>query len=347
MRILNWNIEWMNNWFVGGNAVAFRDQHESTGITDVADLCRRVAGVINDIDPDVVTVQEGPSDIREMLLFTDQYLVDNAGQPLYEVFGGIDGRSQKIYILVKRDGELKDPVVPEDEATAQLDEPWEADINGDLIIAGYEFTRLPVVVEGTIADDGSRVRIISVHTKSKYVHRGQSLWNNPDTRQQFVVAAMENRRRISSEAMRVRRYLDALLKVDQDAQIIVTGDFNDGPGIDYFEKRYLTHNVTDIMLGSSFRPDLLFKHTFLTAVPSERRYTAIFDDFVDDIDNRKLVLDHIVVSPSLAMRTEGNIAHDQYDAAIDNNATGRQKYPSDHRPVYADVSLGRRGRGSR
>ena len=36
-----------------------------------------------------------------------------------------------------------------------------------------------------------------------------SLWEDPATRQSFIVAALVNRRRISAEGMRIRRYLDA------------------------------------------------------------------------------------------------------------------------------------------
>ena len=337
MRILNWNIEWMNDWFVGGNAVAFRDSYERTGITDVADLCRRVAGVIKALDPDVVTIQEGPSDIREMLLFTENYLTDSSDLPLFNVFGGFDGGAQKIYMFVRRNREFENPEIPGDSTTLGLAEPWEADVDGDLQLEGYEFTRLPLVVKGQSAQDGTALYVVSLHTKSKYVHKGKVLWDNPQTRQQYIVAALKNRRRISSEAMRLRQYLDDLLSQSSDARIVVTGDFNDGPGVDFFERRYITHNVTDILLGSTYHPERLFKHTFLTDVPNDERFTAIFDDFIDDIPNRKLVLDHIIVSPSLAAQSQGGIAHDQYTSAVDANASKRQKYPSDHRPVFVDI----------
>lgn len=78
MRIVNWNIEWMNNWFVGQGANAFRNDNPGRGITDVADLCQRVAGVIVSLDPDVLLVEEGPSDWDEMALFVRQCLGDDA-----------------------------------------------------------------------------------------------------------------------------------------------------------------------------------------------------------------------------------------------------------------------------
>lgn len=335
MRLLNWNIEWMNDWFVGGSQVAFRQSHPGRGITDVQDLAKRVAGVIDEIDPDALTVQEGPSDPREMRLFTDQFLLDPGGEPRFEVFGGFDGRAQKIYILVKRGGLFTEARLANDEATQSLDEAWESDVDGDLQIEGYEFTRLPVVVDGQVS--GEELRVVSLHTKSKYVHNGERLWNDLERRNEFVKAAMKNRRRISAEAMRVRRYLDQILTLNPQARVIVTGDFNDGPGIDYFEMRYLTHNVTDILLGSTYRPENLFKHAFLGTVPAADRYTAIFDDFIDNVPNRRLVLDHILASPALADQVNSRIAHIEYGNGVDPTANGRQRHPSDHRPVLAEI----------
>lgn len=338
MRILNWNIEWMNDWFVGGGSVAFRQDNPRRGITDVADLCKRVAGVVISLDPDVLTIEEGPSDIREMVLFVTTFLADGQGNALFEVFGGIDGRAQKVYTLIKKGGRFKNAALPVDDLTLALEEPWEVDIDGDHQLEGYEFTRLPLVVGGTIGGEDLRLRIVTLHTKSKYVHNGEALWNDPITRGQYVIAALKNRRRISSEAMRVRKYLDDLMRQDSNALIVVTGDFNDGPGIDYFETRYLTHNVTDILLGSTYYPSLLFGHAFLERIPTHQRYTAVFDDFIDDIQGRHLLLDHILVSPALSSRIQdAGIAHQAYDAGIDHSASGRQKRASDHRPVYVDL----------
>lgn len=336
MRILNWNIEWMNRWFVGNREVAFRESHEPSGIRDVAALCRRVASVIDALDPDVLTLQEGPSDRAEMLLFSDQYLLGADNSPRFEIFGGIDGGAQKIYILVKKDGALLDAVLANDTITQGLAKPFETAIDSTLQLIDYTFTRRPVVVSGK-RSTGEDVRIISLHSKSKFVQQGEALWNNPNRRGEFIAEAVKNRRRISAEGFRLRSYLDQLAQESPETDVIVTGDFNDGPGIDYFEQRYLTHNVTDILLGSTFRPNLLFKHAYLGSIPDERAYTAVFDDFIDDVQDRPLLLDHILVSPHLADRVRGDIAHEEFEAAIDQSATGRQRLPSDHRPVYADV----------
>jgi hypothetical protein len=137
----------------------------------------------------------------------------------------------------------------------------------------------------------------------------------------------------------VREYLDELIDQNRDSLVIVTGDLNDGPGIDYFEKYYMTHNTTDILLGSTYYPNLLFKHSFLDRVSERQRYTAIFDDFIDNIQNRPLLLDHILVSPGFTYIQDSGIAHKEYDEGTDSSAQGRQKYVSDHRPVYIDFII--------
>ena len=48
------------------------------------------------------------------------------------------------------------------------------------------------------------------------------------------------------------------LDADPEAAIVVLGDFNDGPGRDLFEQQYLAHNVTDLLVGSPYRPETLF-----------------------------------------------------------------------------------------
>ena len=56
MRFVNWNIEWMNNWFVNGNKIAFKNTY--SGITSVDALAKRVSKVILSSNPDVITIEE-------------------------------------------------------------------------------------------------------------------------------------------------------------------------------------------------------------------------------------------------------------------------------------------------
>jgi hypothetical protein len=334
MRLVDFNIEWMNDWFVGGSQVAFKKSNPAKGVSDVDNLAQRVAKIVLDASPDVLTVEEGPSDIREMELFVATYLLKQ-GQPLYDVFGGLDGASQKVYILVKKGGALKNYQLSGDQNG--LKSTWDSDVNGDEVVEPYKFTRLPVVVDGQFAN-GKKCKIIAMHTKSNFIQNGEDLWSDPATRQQFIHEALTDRRRISAEALRLRMYLDNLVAVDPNALVVVAGDLNDGPGLDYFELRYLTHNVIDLILGSTFDYEMLFRHAFVSAVPAADRYTCEFYDFVEGVQKR-LLLDHIALSPALAGAVASSgILHNEYNAALDPSAQlDRQKRPSDHRPVFVDI----------
>ena len=339
MQLMDWNIEWMNNWFLGNGQVAWRQSH--SGITNVADLAQRVVNVITAIDPDVLTLQEGPSDPREMDLFINDFLSDSNGQPLFDPFGGIDGGAQKIYTLVKRGGAFQNARLASNNVTDRLFDEWMADIDGDAHLEPYSYTRDPLVVDGELSGTGETIRILTLHTKSKFVNRQRAMWNDPNRRQEFIIAALKNRRRISTEAMHTREYLDILCNMNPTALLVVTGDFNDGPGIDYFEKNYLTHGVADILIGSIYRPDLQFEHVLIGSVPAGELYTARFDDFIDEIDDRPLLLDHVLISPTLRNRyANARVAHAEYDAQEDTTrpANDRDRRPSDHRPIVVEIN---------
>ena len=107
MKIANWNIEWMNRWFLpDSEAPAWRSSEQIAGVTDIEALAGRVAGVIRGIGADVLTIQEGPSRKSELALFVDDYL-DGA----YDVIGPSGKGQQKLYALIKRGGAATNPAL--------------------------------------------------------------------------------------------------------------------------------------------------------------------------------------------------------------------------------------------
>ncbi len=341
LKIANWNIEWMNRWFSVDTAgpPQMRSSQEISGVTDIDDLAGRVAQVIKDLGADVITVQEGPSRRSEMDLYVRDFLAD-----AYEVQGPAGRGQQRVYALLKKGGAVIDAVWRiEEEHGIDLAGVWDADIDADLILDEYRFTRPPLVV-GITTSTGREMRLVSVHTKSKYVHNGQSMWRDPARRHEFVKMAVAARRRIAAEALRIRQYLNALFEADEDAAIVVTGDFNDGPGLDFFERQYLLHNVADLIAGSPFVPQRMLRHAFVDLMPKEQNYTAEFFDFVDEVQ-RKVLLDHIFVSASLywtgnTRTADGRIEHALYEAARKPSAPGsRERDPSDHRPQTVTLEV--------
>ncbi|MEM7173273.1 MAG: endonuclease [Pseudomonadota bacterium] len=334
MKIMNWNIEWMNNWFSGND----NPEWGSNSLTEnQARTCAgKAAAVISDIAPDLLCIQEGPSALAEMNLFLTDFLSDANG-PIFDAIIGSDGGAQKLYVLRNRNGAFSAMDKATDTLTQGLAELWDADVNGDMLLEGYDFTRLPLVVD--VDPIGSApIRMVVLHTKSKFVKFGESKWKNPNRRQEFVVQALEARRRISAEGFRLRAYLDELVADDQNARIVVTGDWNDGPGRDLFERSYLTHNVADIVLGSTFTPDLIFHHPLLAHVPAPALFTARFDDFVDNVDDRPLLLDHFAISPGLrSWVANAEISHAAFESQLTGSGRTREERPSDHRPIVVEL----------
>ncbi|OAJ76149.1 endonuclease [Brevibacillus sp. SKDU10] len=336
IRLASFNIEWMNDWFTkDSEPVAFRPtfrREDHTSNTD--ETARRAADTIREIDPDILAIQEGPSRPAELELFIQQYLSNN-GVPIYKFILSDSGNEQRPAILYKPNAVNSLRVAPSADITS-LTDGWLADVNGHEFLETYKFTRLPLVINIQIEDDS--LQLIVLHTKSSFVNKGRELWENCATRQNYVHEALRNRRRNSTEAMRVRQYVDTILKDNRKAKIIILGDLNDGPGMDYFEN-YLAHNTIDVLVGSAFEPELIFYHAQHDVNPQDR-YTAIFDDFVTGEKNKHLFLDHILLSPSLTATSglrrvpdSGTIHHVEYNHHTVNNGTFRENRPSDHRPV--------------
>jgi endonuclease/exonuclease/phosphatase family metal-dependent hydrolase len=343
LRIANANIEWMNYWFTNdSDPVAWKTTFVQDGQTNnTAKTAKRAAAMIKAIDPDVLAIQEGPSREAELALFIQDHLADSHGQPLYKFFLSDSGGQQRVALLYKPSAVTAASLAPHPTITGLID-PWEADVDGDMLLEpDYHFTRNPLIVNLKLG--AHRLQIIVMHTKSSFVNNGAAMWNDPVTRHDYVVAALKARRRNGTEGMRVREYLDARLGADGQAAIIVAGDLNDGPGLDYFEKRYLAHNITDIVLGSAFQPEWVFQHT-QHDVPANNRYTAVFDDFVENVNNKKLLLDHVLLSPGLLTTTglrkvadSGAIHHTEYNAQVASGGHKRENRPSDHRPVSVQL----------
>ncbi len=336
MKIVNWNIEWMNRWFSGNNQPHWGSRQLSADEARIA--AGKVADVIRALDPDLLCLQEGPSAMAEMELFLTEFLADPNGTPLYDGVIGHDGGAQKLYVLRKKGGLVAGLDYATDPLTEELAEDWDADVDGDMHLQAYDFTRRPLVVDVDPVG-GAPIRVVVLHTKSKYVRDGERRFNDPGQRQGFIADALKARRRISAEGFRLRTYLDALLQNDLNARIIVTGDFNDGPGRDFFERSYLTHNVTDILLGSAFFPSMIFDHPLLSRVPEPSLFTARFDDFIDQVADRPLLLDHLIVSPALKDHiADAGIGHEAFEAALSGAGNRRVDRASDHRPLWAKVN---------
>jgi endonuclease/exonuclease/phosphatase family metal-dependent hydrolase len=338
MRLMDWNIEHMNSWWQGGSAVpavmraSYAGSSFAPAISDVQALAQRVGNVINAVDPDVITIQEGPG-VPEMNDFFTRFVNGN-----WQVLRG-EGGAQALVVAARLDRDVSAISVGSDTAgNIDLNQPFNADIDADLLVNQVDFARKPQVINLTA--HGQQFMLINNHLKSKFVNNAQAMYNaGGEQRLAFYADALMARRRISGEAFRIRAFLDEIFVGDPAARVIVTGDLNDGPGTDFFEENFLTHSVVDRIFGTIFHPERQLTHVLLQGGSTD--YTARFDDFIAGVTS-DLVLDHIGISPEISLNWnwQGRVAVNEFNAQCinDPNLNQRDQNPSDHRPVVADIN---------
>lgn len=340
LRYVNWNIEWMDHFFDSDTAFKVGD-HE---VPDYAAVCNQVASVLQQLDADIVAIQEGPANIARMQFFVKTFLKDG-----YEVFGGLESNTQQIYYLVKKGGYVLNAHLYK-EADEFLQQPWTFDVQGDCTLKSYKFTRRPVVLAGDVFVNGKPKPFFAcaMHTKSKFVALGEKMWKSVkmEEKQKFIRASVKNRRRIAAECTRLRKCINEFMFAKfEDPLVITSGDYNDGPGLDFFEEFYLLFDSIDALLGTPFSKtktleSLLIRSRF---VAKNEQWSCEFDDYVDNIKSRRVLLDHIFVCLSLFNVTkQAKVAHSLFESSIRPEVRGtpeermRKNRPSDHRPVFAD-----------
>lgn len=339
MILMNWNIEHMNSWWEGGSAdppvmrATFGGNNFSPPISDVPALATRVGAVIDAVAPDVVTIQEGAG-MPEMRAFFDQFVDGDTWQIERGSGGG------QALVVAARIGNLVSAIGPGPEVVGDVDLglPFVADVDADLVTNPVNFARMPQVI--SLTAHGRQLVLLNNHLKSKFVRDGESRFNaGGDAQLGFFADALIARRRISGEAFRIRRFLDAMFDQNPDVEVVLTGDLNDGEGADFFEENFLTHSVVDRVFGSIFHPESQLRHVLLHGGSTD--FTAQFHDFIAD-ETRDLVIDHIGLSPAIDRdwTWTGRVAVAEYEAErVDGAALAeRDKAPSDHRPVVVEMT---------
>lgn len=353
LKIATFNVEWMisifgglwKEWqspdippsFPGRNFGGIKLEP----IADVPALCERIAGVIRDVGAHIIGIEEAPPLKEQMQVFVHRFLNDE-----YVVHYS-NARSQSICALVH--ASISDQVTSLDPAGAATKVlrtknpyyPW-----GGITLAErkwHKFDRTPLVLDFRPAA-GKHLRIIVVHTKSKYsLLKTREQWDQRE--RAAILDALDAREALSSEVMCLRQVLDAQLEPpDENKNIVVMGDFNDGPFAELIEREFLIHNIVDELAGTLLQPLRHFRH----AMQPEVLATSTTTSFPDPVQNGLIVeelIDHILVSPGIwqgqapfpLQQGSCQVEVQAYEAHNDDHGPVRQRglRPSDHKPVSA------------
>jgi len=340
MKLLLWNMEWMNDLFdQDGNFQP--DDHPPSHHRQTTVRTRRdhLSGVIDELDPDIVVVVEGPNREKELKLFFDADV-----QGSWEVkLQPTSGASQCIGCAVRTDRNLflaQSPIEFFDTQQMSAFKPFEVPNENDGIIEKYRFERSPLYVEIKTVD-GQAFRLMGLHLKSKGIFNAYE-WSK------WWAMADANRKKLLAQATQIRvNFLDKYLG-EADTQripLIVCGDVNDGPGLDASEKR-LFGSAIERLMGNVWRPFLSLGNALFDSLSEtdqerlrfEKIYTTSFKDPIFNNVWQKEWIDHILYSYNRAEWVKNAQIHIE----MPDGKKIWEKYPhaSDHFPITAEIVLG-------
>ncbi|MCA0274215.1 MAG: endonuclease/exonuclease/phosphatase family protein [Proteobacteria bacterium] len=343
MRIATYNVEWFSSLFGrDGRLLEDREWSARYNITR-ADQLAALGIVFTAMDADAVMIIEAPDNsLRHQTTTQLERFAARYGLRTRKSLMGFDNDTQQEIALLydpdkltvrhdpKGDGAQPLPGQP----APRFDGTYRIDLNIDGTMDNVKFSKPPLeVLAETPA--GRTFRMIGVHMKSKAPHGAVG----PE---QIKRVAIENRRKQLAQAIWLRERVLEHLKAGDS--LMVMGDFNDGPGLDEYEKLFGRSGVEIVLGWDEPRETRLYDQNArlafgkkLAAMPySARFYLAEHGRFFNAL------LDYVMVSPDLrAMGPKWRIWHPFDDPSCYSTAELREALltASDHFPVSIDIPL--------
>lgn len=343
MRLATYNVEWFSNLF-DRNGVMLEDGGWSARYNVTrADQLGSLGIVFTAMDADAVMIIEAPDNNRrhKTVAMLEAFAARYGLRTRKALLGYENETQQEIALLYDPDklSAEHDPIGLPDEpvegvSTPRFDTSYRIDLNIDRTLDTVRFSKPPLEVAVTTVA-GARLRLIGVHVKSKAPHGAES-------EAQVKRLAIENRRKQLAQCIWLRERVLEHLRAKES--LIVMGDFNDGPGIDEYEKLFGRSGV-EIVLGwdEPHETRLFDPHARvafgkkLAAMPSTARF------YLDDKGAYfSALLDYIMVSPDIrAKGPKWRIWHPFDDPGCYRVPELREALltASDHFPVTIDVDL--------
>ncbi len=344
LRIATYNVEWFDRLFDDHGRLL--NDHEPSARYNVTRAAQTAAlgAVFTAIDADAIMIIEGPdtgskrSNVTALRAFARHFGLRTSAA----ISGYPSETEQEIGLLYDpakfniRHDPKGVPSTTDGAADApRFDTVFRHDVDQDGSADLIRFSKPPLELDVTTAA-GHSLRLIGVHAKSKAPHGAR---RDADV----IRLSIDNRRKQLAQCIWVRGRVEGHLR--RGESLIVLGDFNDGPGLDAYEKMFGQSGV-EVVLGPATDPAMqLFDphaHMVLTQrvgiVPTTARfYLAPQKRYFEAL------IDFIMVSPDLAaLRPQWRIWHPLNDPDVFQNQDLARALltASDHFPVTIDLVLG-------
>ncbi len=338
MRIATYNIEWFSGLFDNHNQLALNKKWSARRDVTKARQLEAIAAVFKMIDADCVLVVEAPDTSRSntteasLLAFSKHF-----GLRLDSVVTGFQNNTQQeiaLFFDSKKMSAKHDPKGPvsTDHPSPRFDGEFLKDVDIDGAPEPHRFSKPPLEAAVTLKS-GRKLRLIGVHIKSKAPHGA----TNKD---EEVSISIANRRKQLAQSLWLRRRVESHL-ADKD-HLIVLGDFNDGPGLDTYEKLFGSSSI-EVVMGHDVPAEMqLFDPHANARLDPRGAWSPATARFFLHHENRYLnaLLDFIMISGGLnSLQPKWRIWH-PFDDPQCFECRDTQKDlldASDHFPVTLDL----------
>ena len=249
MRLATYNVEWFNGLFDDDGRILADNAPSARHKISRAEQLTALGIVFTAMDADGVMVIEAPDTgshrlttralenfARHFNLRTNRALIGFVSETEQEIAFLYDPDR----ITAAHDPLGASPSHPDPTGVPRFDEVFWHDLNIDARPERIRFSKPPLEVAMTDRATGQKLRLIGVHAKSKAPHGAR-------TPAEVNRIAIENRRKQLAQCLWLRARVDTHLAAG-DA-LLVMGDFNDGPGLDEYEKLFGKSGI-EIVLGT-------------------------------------------------------------------------------------------------
>ncbi len=340
MRLATYNVEWFNSLFDNQGRLLEDDQWSGRQDVRRGEQLGALGIVFTALDADAVLIIEAPdgnrkrSSVQALENFSRRY-----GLRARRALVGFRNDTQQEIALIYDPDKMRVRHDPKGATTGKHDDAWPSprfdgvfrwDLDVDSTPEVVRFSKPPLEAELQFVD-GRKLRVIGVHIKSKAPHGARG-------REEILRLSIANRRKQLAQCIWLRKRVEEHLAAGDS--LIVMGDFNDGPGLDEFEKLFGRSSV-EIVLGDRTGARLHDPHARLAlsrkigpAPTTSRFYLADQERYLE------VLLDYIMVSPDIAAENpKWRIWHPFDDPACFKTPELREALlqASDHFPVSIDL----------
>ncbi len=341
MRFATYNVEWFSTLFADDGTLVDDDSWSSRRDVTKTQQTAALAAVFQAMDADVVMVIEAPdtSPRRNGAAALEHFAQRFGLRARRSLIGFTNDTQQEIALMYDPDlfeatHAPKGPETGRRGDAPRFDGVFHIDLDIDDREDNVKFSKPPLEV-ALRHKSGAQLRLIGAHLKSKAPHGARD-------EAAVMRLSIANRRKQLAQCIWLRERVDAHLAAGDP--LIVMGDFNDGPGLDEYEKLFGRSSVEIVMGVGRPPPEQMLDPHAQHALSQRMGARLATSRFFIKRENRFLnaLLDYIMVSPDLAARRPAwHIWHPFDDPACWGNADLRDALltASDHFPVTLDITL--------